>query len=101
MGDSQGQSPSAAALRMRRYRARRRKLSVPAREGRAALAAATEFLKSRLANGPASASEVQEQARAMISPITLRRAKQGLGVVADKAGFAGGWTWRLPGGKGG
>ena len=31
-----------------------------------------------------------------ISPRTLRRAKGSLGVVSEKDGWDGGWTWRLP-----
>jgi hypothetical protein len=28
---------------------------------------------------------------------TVRRAKDALGIVPEKAGFEGGWIWRLPG----
>lgn len=31
-----------------------------------------------------------------IRPRTLRRAKVALGVISEKDGWDGGWTWRLP-----
>jgi hypothetical protein len=33
----------------------------------------------------------------MISEITLRRAKDALGAIAEKDSFKSGWTWKLPG----
>jgi putative DNA primase/helicase len=64
---------------------------------RSALTDAMDFLQDVLANGPASAREVQDAARAAgHSRATLQRAKNTLGIVADKEGFLGGWRWSLP-----
>src|SRR5262249_18007106 len=58
---------------------------------------ATEFLIEMLADGPKPAIEVQDQAKKLhISPATLRRAKQGLGVVSKKEGEQ--WVWNPPAG---
>jgi hypothetical protein len=68
-------------------------------EERSALEEACDFLRVELANGPRSASEIQEAARRTgIAERTLKRAKAKLGVVSDKAeGVLGGqWFWRLP-----
>jgi hypothetical protein len=52
-----------------------------------------EFLKV----GPGSAREILAAAEgAKISERTIQRAAISLGVVKAKAGFNGGWTWRLP-----
>jgi hypothetical protein len=54
-----------------------------------------EFLKKRLADGPAAARPVEEEADAeLISERTLKRAKRKLGVVSEKIGEK--WIWRLP-----
>jgi hypothetical protein len=55
------------------------------------------FLENFLANGPKLKTEIEEAAEAdCISERTLWRAKKDLGVIAEKAGLQGGWTWRLP-----
>jgi putative DNA primase/helicase len=58
---------------------------------------AKKFLIGALAHGPASSKELLEHARETlnISPDTLRRAKDDLGIGARKAGL-GGWTWEMP-----
>jgi hypothetical protein len=64
------------------------------------LSEAIEWLQAELANGAALVDEVQQSAAAAgISERTLKRAKQELGVVAEKEEglFHGGkWKWRLP-----
>jgi hypothetical protein len=58
---------------------------------------AEEFLAAYLEAGPMPADKVRAAAEANgISERTLRRAKQSLRIVAEKADFQGGWTWRLP-----
>ena len=58
---------------------------------------AKDFLQELLANGPLPSPQVEKAARAAgISPITLRRAKDVLGVKAKKNSFGGGWAWELP-----
>jgi putative DNA primase/helicase len=58
---------------------------------------AETFLKDYLADGDMEAEAVKEAAEAYgISPKTLRNAREALGVAVQKAGFAGGWVWRLP-----
>ena len=64
--------------------------------GRAA-AEAGRFLSEMLAGGPVSTVEICEVANAHGHAWrTLRRIKDDLGIVAAKAGFKGGWAWRLP-----
>jgi hypothetical protein len=59
---------------------------------------AKHFLQDALRQGALRAPTVRRQARALgISGRTLRRAGKELGVVIQKAGFRGGWTWALPG----
>ena len=61
--------------------------------------AAEDFLRALLASGPVSSSEVEKQAKAAgISPRTVWRAKQRLGVRAHRIGFGsvGVWYWELP-----
>jgi DNA replication protein DnaC len=62
---------------------------------------AVEWLRARLAAGPAGAAELLKKARAAgISDITLRRAKKKLGIISvrvDGIGDEGRWVWRLPG----
>jgi putative DNA primase/helicase len=58
---------------------------------------ALEFLRSMLINGPVPKTEIEEAAEAnCISEATLRRAKEELGVTAEKDGLKGGWKWGLP-----
>ena len=62
-------------------------------------ARAKQFLLESLGNGPAASKELIEHAREGygISPNTLRRAKDELGIVAThKPVYAGGWCWELP-----
>jgi len=64
-----------------------------------ALKDAAQWLKSQLKDGPRSASELEELARAEdISHSTLRRAKKELGVDAYQGGggFPKHWFWMLP-----
>lgn len=65
-------------------------------EKRSALAEAMEFLREKLAAGPVPARTVEDDAEALcISIRTLKRARQRLGVHAEKAGMDGGWIWSL------
>jgi hypothetical protein len=65
-----------------------------------ALAEAQEFLRDRLSPGPVSARDGEADAHALgIARRTLIRARKKLGVVAEKSGLKGGWTWRLPAGE--
>jgi putative DNA primase/helicase len=58
---------------------------------------AKTFLADILAHGPVPKSEIEEAADAnCISARTLARAKSELGVLANKRGLKGGWTWELP-----
>jgi AAA domain-containing protein len=58
---------------------------------------AEDFLREKLQSEPIGAKEAEEHARAVgIAPRTLRRARKKLGVIAEKTGLEGGWTWRLP-----
>lgn len=77
---------------------------VTAIEGKKAEAATEEtaidrakaMLASSLAEGPKDAAEIiASAATAGISARTMHRAADALGVVKEKAGFEGGWVWRL------
>jgi putative DNA primase/helicase len=59
---------------------------------------AEDFLRETLTQPEGvAATEVAEAAQALgIAPRTLRRARKSLGVLAEKGGMEGGWTWRLP-----
>ena len=58
---------------------------------------AEEFLQGYLEAKPMPADQVKEAAEANgITERTLRRAREGLGIVVEKAAFEGGWQWRLP-----
>ena len=76
--------------------------TVPDEEERGAQDEAVEFLRALLADGPRAANEVKAEARrAGISEPTLRRAKDRLGVRAQKSGGRFGdaaqrWVWTLP-----
>jgi archaellum biogenesis ATPase FlaH len=57
---------------------------------------AGEWLKSMLADGPVSSSDLKRQAaKDGIAWRTVNRAKADLGIHARKAGFNAGWTWDL------
>jgi len=59
--------------------------------------AACEFLKAILSAGPRDSEEVKSAAgKSDISEITLRRARERLGVVYGHAGFPARTTWALP-----
>ena len=58
---------------------------------------AKEFLREALVEGPRPGEEIKAAASAAgISHATLRRAKDGIGVVVHKGGNRGPWTWELP-----
>jgi hypothetical protein len=71
-------------------------------EERSALSEAQEFLREVLAAGPEPAADVRDEAEsAGISKRTLDRARQSLGVSAEREGEpgkrgGGKWFWRLP-----
>lgn len=58
---------------------------------------AADWLREVLRAGPMAAQEVERIARdAGISPKSLRRAREKLGIKPQKQGFGGGWWWSLP-----
>lgn len=58
---------------------------------------AEDWLKQRLAGGPVAQQQLKtEAADKDISYMTLRRAKDHLGVESHKTGLAGAWYWELP-----
>jgi len=60
---------------------------------------AIEFIQGALSDGPASAKDIKrEAADAGISSKQLRRARETLGIKPQKAGFDGGWVWKMPSG---
>lgn len=69
-------------------------------DGHPALDDAVEFLEGVLAGGGRSVADIREEAEANgISKRTLNRAKQELGIKAQKQkgfGAEGGWMWQLP-----
>jgi hypothetical protein len=68
-------------------------------EERSALEEGMDFLRDALKDGPRWSNAVKKEAReADISEITLKRAKEALGVRSEKEAD-GSWTWRLPEGK--
>jgi hypothetical protein len=72
-------------------------------EGRSARDDAASFLADLLVGGAVPTPDIQREARkAGHAWRTVRRAKDGLGVVVEKLGLTGGWIWRLPveGGQG-
>ena len=78
-------------------------LSAPTdHEERSALSEAQEFLREGLAVGPEPAADVRDEAEsAGIAKRTLDRARQSLGVAAEREGEpgkrgGGTWFWRLP-----
>src|SRR5207245_1098180 len=61
---------------------------------------AEDFLREQLADGPRSSRDVKEAAEdAGVTPKTLRRARERLG-VADRREATGHTTWQLPSGTG-
>jgi hypothetical protein len=88
--DDSNPCPSADAL----LRAAARKSGDRSEEG-SKLDAATAFLEEELAGGPVGVIRLLKDGREQgHAEKTLRRAKEGLGVLAEKT--AKGWTWRLP-----
>jgi putative DNA primase/helicase len=62
-----------------------------------ALEDAEEFLLDILRDGPVATKEIRAAASAHgHKPRTVDRAKQNLTITATKAGFDGGWAWKLP-----
>ena len=62
-----------------------------------ALEDAEEFLLDILRDGPVATKEIRAAASAHgHKPRTVDRAKQSLNITATKAGFDGGWAWKLP-----
>ena len=60
-------------------------------------ATAKQFLLDVLGDGTVASKDVQKQAReAGIALITLRRAREYLGIKPRKNGMDGEWDWRLP-----
>lgn len=72
-------------------------LAIPSSpEERTALDEAKEFLRDLLSDGAVESKEAQRQARAAgIAEKTLHRAKNTLGVRAEKKGYQGPWIWAL------
>lgn len=63
-----------------------------------AIVEAERFLREELANGPVAAAELLDRAAEReIAEITLRRAKDRLGVRVRKRGVRAGWVWELSG----
>jgi putative DNA primase/helicase len=66
-------------------------------ENRSAKSDAIDFLVDALRNGPVSVKDMKkEAAEAGISSKVLRTAREALKIKPEKAGFEGGWVWRLP-----
>jgi len=62
-----------------------------------AVRAVADWLRDLLHEGPVAASEIQERAEGEGHAWrTVQRAKERLGVQAEKSGFKGGWEWKLP-----
>jgi putative DNA primase/helicase len=60
-------------------------------------AEAIHWLRDRLADGPVLVKKLQEEAKsAGLSWMTVRRAKDALGVDSMKESLGGGWSWALP-----
>lgn len=58
---------------------------------------AADWLKDALKDNPVPVKDLEKQAKAAGHIwVTVKRAKQQLGVKAEKEGFQGEWTWRLP-----
>jgi archaellum biogenesis ATPase FlaH len=66
-------------------------------EGRGALGEAEAFLRDLLVDRPVASKDGLKAAReAGISEITLRRARERLGIRPRRIGFDGAWFWGLP-----
>ena len=66
-------------------------------EKRTKLEEAMDWLREQLNDGPVLFKELDSEAKAAeIVPVTLRRAGGALGVIKQKQGGRGGWTWSLP-----
>jgi putative DNA primase/helicase len=58
---------------------------------------ASGFLQNVLAHGAMPTKQIEEAAEAAgISRATLRRAANELGIITDKSGYQGEWSWRMP-----
>ncbi len=58
---------------------------------------AIEFIQGILSGGPVAAKDVKREAsEAGISSKQLRRAREALKIKPQKAGFEGGWVWKMP-----
>lgn len=58
---------------------------------------AEEWLIEELRQGPIMSNTIRDRSRsAGLAWATVRRAKEHAGVIAQKDGFTGGWTWALP-----
>lgn len=59
---------------------------------------AVEFLTTELCSGyPVEVDRIRWHARVeRVAPRTLRRAKKLLGVLSEKEGWSGPWSWRFP-----
>jgi putative DNA primase/helicase len=58
---------------------------------------AIEFLKETLKDGPMAVKDVKKEASgAGISTKSLRSGREALRIKPEKAGFEGGWVWKLP-----
>jgi hypothetical protein len=67
-------------------------------KGDSVLREAQEFLTTTLAGGPVAAKDLEKEAADLgIGKRTLRRARDKLGVRAEKSTYKGGWTLVLPG----
>ena len=70
--------------------------NVVGRDGQDAQHQAESWLQSTLVKGPVAPKEIEARAKsAGLSWATVRRAKESLGVIAEKSGYSGGWVWRL------
>lgn len=71
-------------------------LNIDAQETRSERREAREWLQDFLADGPVLVKEIQQEAKAIgLSWMTIRRAKESLGIVPQKSGYKGKWEWRL------
>lgn len=72
-------------------------LQTEAMEERSERMEAMDWLREQLSSGSVSASQLRKDANsAGLSWITVRRAKDALGIAPCKNSFAGGWSWELP-----